>query len=515
VFEVRPECFESRALISFRSGGFVLRYLSRSLFAALLLFGITTAVASSQAVEPPSVKAPKGQFALPDTLSPQGHPAPTATPSPSHVSVSGRARAYDFQRLNKVQNASNPDRHSLEFALEPHIDYHIGDTPLNIGYTYGGATGFGFNGPNPITNPHVDNTLPGYPLDMADHELYLQYKDANDTFTAGNMELNYPWIALSDSRVIPEAYQGIDGTVRLTSWLDASATRVTRFEARNSSNFESNTLLTAPYPGTSSLFKGSGHETPGTLRIEANFHPSARFVLSAENDQFYNIANLAYAEAKYGIDPYSKVNPYLAVQYVAEGSLGQNQVGRVANHTIGAQLGLNLAKGLTVIASSDVSPVEYAYVRAKSLSSAESKYFVGGGGTGDGKSIGGGIYKIAYGGIASPYTDSLGTDPLYTTMITQGMADRRSAGEAYKTAFIYTPPNKQWKLLAAEAWWNYSNAIARNLTSEFDVDGTYYFNKVRPGPYHGFFVRVRIAPRQQPTLPYSFEYQRFITEYDF
>jgi len=38
---------------------------------------------------------------------------------------------------------------------------------------------------------------------------------------------------------------------------------------------------------------------------------------------------------------------------------------------------------------------------------------------------------------------------------------------------------------------------------------------VRSGPYKGLFVRVRIAPRNQPTLPYNFEYERFQTEYDF
>jgi hypothetical protein len=473
-----------------------------------------TAAASPQAIEPSSVKTPHGQATLPEIVSGQAHPGPTATPLPGHLAISGRVRGYDFQRINRVTNASNPNRHSTEFAAEPHLDYHIAGTQLNVGYTYAGATGFGFNGPNPIANPKVDNTLPGFPLNMVDHELYLQYKDANNTFTLGNMELNYPWVALSDSRVIPSAFQGLDANVRLTSWFDVNATRVTAFEMRNSSSFEQNTLLTAPYPGASSLYKIPTF-TPGTLRVGFNFHPSARFVLSAENNEFYNIANLAYGEAKYGIEPYSKVNPYVAVQYVAEGSLGTNQIGKVENHTLGAQLGANVVKGLTFAASTDISPVEYAYVRAGSLAKAESQYFVGGGGTSDGRSLGDGLYQIAYGGIASPYTDSLGTDPLYTTMITQGMADRRSAGEAYKAALVYTPPNKQWKLLAAEAWWNYSNEIGHNLTSEFNVDGTYYFNKVRPGPYHGFFVRIRIAPRQQPTLPYGFEYQRFITEYDF
>jgi hypothetical protein len=237
--------------------------------------------------------------------------------------------------------------------------------------------------------------------------------------------------------------------------------------------------------------------------------------VSAENYEFYNIVNLAYTEGKFGLAPTSTYNPYLAVQYVAENSLGQNQIGRVDNHTIGAQLGATLAKGLLFTVSTDIAPWHYAIVDATSASKAEKGYFIGGGGTGDAVAAGPGQYRVAYGGIASPYTDSLGTDPLYTTMITQGMADRRSAGNSYKTGIVYTNPDHQFRLIVAEALFQYSNAISRNLTSEFNADGTYYFNKVRPGPYHGFFVRVRVAPRTIPTLPYNFTYQRYITEYDF
>lgn len=496
----------------------LLRSVVPAIFAALCmpagaLAQATTNLLGIPVTHPSPAPGAKKPAPLPDTFSGQSHPAPTPTPLSGHLSVSGRFRGYDFQRLNRVQNASNPNRHSIEFGVEPHLDYHIADTPLNVGYTYFGATPFGFNGPNPSANGKVDNTLPGFPLNSPMHELYLQYKDSNNFVTIGNQELNYPWTPNSDSRIMPESYQGIDSTFKLLDSLSFSATRIIAFEHRNSSNFESNTLLTAPYAGAS--LDHYHPFTPGTLRLGLNFHPSNRFVLSAEDYQYYNIANLAYAEGKYGLSPYSAANPYLAVQYVAENSLGTNQVGRIDNHTIGAQLGVNVAKGLLFAASTDIAPWEYAYVHASSATAATSKYFVGGGGTGSSEMVGPDLYKVAYGGIASPYTDSLGTDPLYTTQITQGMADRRSAGNSYKAALVYTTPNKQLKLIADEAWFQYSNDIARNLTSEFNVDGTYYFNKVRPGPYKGFFVRVRIAPRTQPTLPYNFEYQRFITEYDF
>jgi hypothetical protein len=463
--------------------------------------------------------APSGltakRYTLPDVFNNQAHPGPAATAAPGRLLVNGKVRGYDFQRLNREQSAAAPNRHALEFAVEPHLDYRIGDTPLNIGYTYAGATGFGFNGPNPIKNGNVDNTLPGFPINSPIHEAYVQYRDANNTVTVGDQELNYAWTPLSDSRVIPSSYQGLDSSFKLTKTLAFGLTRIVRFEQRNSSNFEDNTLLTAPYPQTSSLIAKSGTETPGTLRVGLTYKPSSRVSILAENYEMYNIANLAYAEGKFALGATSVANPYLAIQYVAENSLGQNQIGRIKDHTIGGQLGANVAKGLLLTGSFDVSPWHYAIVHSASMLTATKGYFVGSGGTGTVAPAGDGTYRVAYGGIASPYTDSLGTDPLYTTMITQGMADRRSAGNAYKTALVYTTPDKQLKLIAAEAWFQYSNDIARNLTSEFNIDGTYYFNKVRSGPYKGFFVRVRIAPRTQPTTPYNFEYQRFITEYDF
>lgn len=496
--------------------------LSRALAPAVLLFAALTGVARAQATTnslgisvayPTAHAGVKKPLPLPDTFSAQSHPAPTPTPKPNHLDFFGRFRTLSFQRLNHVQNAGNPNRHDIEFGIQPHFDYRIGNTPLNVGYTYYGSTPFGFEGPNPIANPHIDNTVPGFPLDQPVHELYVQYKDARNFVTLGNQELNYPWSPNSDSRMVPASYQGLDSTFKVLPSLSFSLTRILRFEQRNSSNFEPNTLLTAPYPQTS--LDAFHPYTPGTLRVGLNFHPVNRFDLSAENYQFYDIANLTYAEAKYGIDPYAAANPYVAAQYVAEGSLGANQIGQVSNHTIGVQLGANVSKGLLLAVSTDIAPWQYAYVNASSAPKAQAGYFVGGGGTGDAVKVGPNLYKVAYGGLASPYTDSLGTDPLYTTQITQGMADRRSAGNSYKLALVYTPPNKQFKLIADEGWFQYSNDIARNLTSEFNVDGTYFFNKVRSGPYKGLSVRVRIAPRNQPTLPYNFEYQRFITEYTF
>jgi hypothetical protein len=461
----------------------VIARILRALVPGVLFLGFlgSAALAQSttqQGLTPLATPSPAAKkYTLPDTFSNQSHPAPTATPKPGSLTVTGKVRGYYFVRLNAVQNASNPNRHSLEFAGLPHFDYHIGDTPINLGYTYGGATAFGANGADAIANPHVDNTLPGFNLNSPIHEAYVQYKTKYDMVMVGDQELNYAWSPNSDSRVIPASYQGFDSSFQISDGFNIGVTRIIRFQQRNSS-LDNISLL-------------------------------------AENYSFYNIASLTYAEGKFGLAPSSTYNPYLAVQYVDETSLGKNQIGRIDNNTIGAQLGAIVTKGLLFTVSTDIAPWHYAIVTAPTLAAAEKGIFIPGGGTGAAVAAGPGQFRVAYGGIASPYTDSLGTDPLYTTMITQGMADRRSAGNSYKAAFVYTNPTHQLRLIAGEGLFQYSNAISRNLTSEFNADGTYFFNKVRPGPYKGFFVRVRLAPRTIPTLPYNFTYERFITEYDF
>jgi hypothetical protein len=497
----------------------------------------TTPSQQQQGVPPSSSTSKLGTISKlpkspPDSYSPQSHPAPTPTPGPGQLLVSGRLRGYQFNRINTPLTGQN-NRRAYEFDASPHFDYRIGDTPLSIGYTYSGATGFGLNGPAPIkNNTHVDNTLPGYPLNQEAAELYLQYHDPTAYISIGNQVLNYAWTPNSDSRITPVSYQALDTSFNITSKISISATRIVRWEMRNASTFSDNNLLDAPYAEASQLNYAHGGvnygafpgTTPGVLRIAANYHPSARFVLNVENYQFYDMSNLTYVEGRYAIDPYSPANPYIAAQFVNEQNTGgtasgspvvtaKDQAGIIDNETTGFQIGATVLKGLQVIASSDYMPWKYAYTTNPG---AFFGYNAVGTAPVVGKNASGqSIYYVPYGGLASPYTDSLATDPLYTTQITQGMADKRAAGESYKAALIYTIPSKQLRLIASEGWYNYTNQVAIDKQSEFNVDGTYYFNKVRPGPYKGFFVRIRIAPRETPTLPYNFEYQRFQTEYDF
>ena len=137
-----------------------------------------------------------------------------------------------------------------------------------------------------------------------------------------------------------------------------------------------------------------------------------------------------------------------------------------------------------------------------------------------------GTTQIYYGGWASPYTDSYSTDPLFTTSVTQGMADRRAPGTSWKVALTFTTTNKRLVFMATDAWYDYGNALVPQKTSIWTLDGKYYLSPVEKAPYHGLFLRYRFAERTQSNTYFPigstylggsplFEYNRAQLEYDF
>jgi hypothetical protein len=147
---------------------------------------------------------------------------------------------------------------------------------------------------------------------------------------------------------------------------------------------------------------------------------------------------------------------------------------------------------------------------------------------------GNGTYSLVYGGFASPYTYSYATDPLFTTSLTQGMADRGAPGSSEKLMLTYTSTNKRLVLSVSQAYYDYgiSTAVANfpDTTMETNGDAMYYMNPVGRGPYHGLLLRYRYGVRTDDhssamnypgtfgpyygSLPY-FVYNRAQLEYDF
>ncbi len=480
--------------------------------------------------------------------------APKATPQPTdRVKLGATLRAFYFTRSNACcypkrsstmpadpRGGANQNAAAFNLGGKIHAEYLLGNTPLSLGATYFGAESFGANdsrrndpsagytpGFDPCLgkaagfNPCVDNTLPGFALSSLG-EMYLQYKTKWITAQIGKESINTPWANPSDSRIVPVTFQGATLAINFAPGWTAMAMRMARWKNRTSSSFDANSLLCnqAPTPANfpAAACKqpqaGPGTPTSGFLLLGLSRKFSPYLTASAYNYEFYDLANMTHIEAKYNYSPKSPLNPYVAGQYIAESDTGRAIVGAIHNHTLGAQLGASFSKNIDAALSYNSAPL-VTYVTA----SPASIFLPVGGTPATGASVPGapaGTKFLYGGGVASPYTDSYATDPLYTTSITQGMADRRSAGSAIKLAVTAYTNDRHVRGILSRAIYDYSTPAGTSKAAETNVDLTYFLNKIDPKkPYSGLSLRHRLAIRDQTQSPFTFIYNRTQLEYSF
>ncbi|MDQ6932699.1 MAG: OprD family porin [Candidatus Eremiobacteraeota bacterium] len=479
---------------------------------------------------------------------------PKATPKAiDRVKLNSTLRAFYFTRSNACcypkrsstmpadpRGGATQNAAAFNLGGKIHAEYSLPNSPLTLGATYFGAEPFGANdnrrndpsaayapGFDPCAgkaagfNSCVDNTLPGFELSSLG-EMYLQYKTKWITAQIGKESINTPWANPSDSRIVPVTFQGATLSINFAPGWTASAMRMARWKNRTSSSFDANSLLCnqaptpANFPGPACKRPDAGPGTPtsGFLLLGLSRKFSPYLTASVYNYEFYDVANMTHIEAKYSYSPKSPLNPYLAGQYIAESDAGRAIVGAIHNHTIGAQLGASFSKEVDVALSFDSSPI-VTYVTA----TPASVFLPVGGTPATGAPVPGapaGTNYLYGGGIASPYTDSYATDPLYTTSITQGMADRRSAGSALKLAATAYTSNRHFRGIVSRATYNYSTPAGTSKAAETNLDVTYFFDKVDPKkPYSGLSLRHRLAIRDQTQSPFTFMYNRTQLEYSF
>ncbi len=479
---------------------------------AVVLATVAAFASAAQAQTPQTPAVPQ------PTTSPISSGPPAPRPSPG-FSYSGTLRAYYFVRQNANQalkNAktgvvtSNPNRTAFAPGGTLHAEYHFGDSPLRIGASYAASDPFDLLGPNPQKNSKIDNTLPGFPLSTFD-EAYANYHTSALDATVGDRVFNFIWMPASDSRIKPASFQGIDINGKIIPQVTIGVSRIVAYEARTDSAFHRGTLLTSLPAGASGIKIA---DTSGALHAYLNV-AAGPLGAHLENYSFYDIANLQYADVAYKLFRQTKYAPFIAAQYVSEHQTGRAVLGTIANNTIGVQVGASANKQISFTFGFDTSPARYADRAALTAAAAGKGVFLPSGGTTSSALVSPGVYRVAYGGLASPYTDSYTSDPLYTTSISQGMVERRSTGTAFKLAATYLSTNKRLKAIASEAYYQYDNQLAQNRTFEDDVDVQYFLNPVRAGLYKGLSIRQRFANRAQPTVPNNFKYSRTQLEYDF
>jgi hypothetical protein len=456
-------------------------------------------------------------------------PQPLPSPTPHGFNWTAQIRAYDFQRFNKAQSAANPNRTAFNAAAILHADYTFAGTDLSVGATYEGADPFGVNPPGTAktaqANGRIDNSLPGFQLSTLT-EAYVRYNTGASLITVGDQVLNDPWL-YTDTRIKPAAYRGLTSEFALSSAWTAGFSRITETEFRTDNNFGAQTLLTTvsaggqnPPPGFPAHAGQGG--TDGFYRFDVGYHPDSQLSGTLDNFQFIDLAQMYYGQLHYNLLPSSvknPVNPFIEVQGVQENQEGKALAGIINNQTLGLRVGATVAKGLVLTIAGDDAPWHYQTVSAASAAAAEAPYFVSVATNKPGivQSLGGGLFRVAYGGIASPYTDNYSTDPLYTTSLTQGVVDNRAAGVSYKAQLTYTGFHRQLVAYFSDAEYNYSNLISEDKTAEYDADATYYFRRVPTNlaAYHGFAIRERYGSRSQQTAPFDFKYLRTQVYYTF
>jgi hypothetical protein len=506
-----------------------------------------------------------------------GAAAPTPTPNP--FSYNGFLRSYYFTRQNATgypgtNDGKQVNQASWNSAIDLHADYHFAGGGWYVGGTYLGAEPF--DGPCSVAANHVktgprsvfdcvtqkppntnpDDTLPGYALSTFP-EAYVGYHAYDIDFKLGDQIFNSPWANPSDSRLKPVAYQGFDFDVGLPHGWSFEEAEMFQFQNRTSNTFTSNTLLTSYPAGSPGMApnivagNGGGVSTNGFFYARLGLAPDAQPY--SANAYFYavlQLMNIYWFDGKYAFNQ-SAWKPYVALQGGIESSVPPAYIGKIKSSVMGVQLGATPYNGtngnVLVTANFDAIPwqtdtLSNAYLGSidwgcndttfqfapKTFSGKPNRtlpYFLP---SNAGQCLTtGSNTSVYYGGWASPYTDSYATDPLFTTMISQGMADRRSPGTSFKLAGTYTSANKKWTFIAAMAWYNYGNAAVAQSTNEWNLDGSYKFSSVKPGlPYRGLMLRYRYAQRTQSNAFFAntsgylgglplFKYNRAQLEYDF
>jgi hypothetical protein len=488
------------------------------------------ALASAETTGPPIIKQSVAQA--------------TPTPSPGPLTFRGYYRGYYFTRQNASNNpccqfnfspgakynSNAVNQATFNQGVQLHADYHFQDSAFYIGGGYFYANPM--DGPCVVPanhlkgavcvsqappNTNADDTLPGFTISTFD-EAYLGYAGYGVAAKIGSQIINTPWANPDLSRLKADAFQGADFAYTLPSGLNFDAMDMIAFEARGASTFSQQTLLTGYPAGGGGLPAniiapgGRGITTPGFFMFKTGYvAPPAAGTNPYQVDGYLynvqNIVNMYWGDGKYTFGSVP-LKPWVEMQGGWESNTGSSVIGKIQSSLVGLRLGVNVTKNVVFTAALDTLPWHDDQIYLpKGVTCNNSDYQITATSTlayflplNAGQCFtnsSSGRTSIYYGGWASPYTDNWATDPIFTTQMIQGMADRRSPGTSYKIAATFTSNNKRLIFLASDAWYNYGNALAPETTNEWDLDGTYRFSKAPPtgGYYRGLVLRQRIGVR--------------------
>lgn len=279
-------------------------------------------------------------------------------------------------------------------------------------------------------------------------QAYVEYQ-FSDIVQAdiGRIALNSPWMnSANPSTTAYITYQG--GVVNVQPFSSLLLTGIAINDMGNPAGFHPYTLYDSSfgYPIETTAV------TSGAIVLGAQWSPTASYNLNLWGYQFYDYADMFYLDNKYTWTISSDFNIALAGQFAIEAGQGDNVLnnpqftpypyGSIGSNLLGVQFALNYGIwGLTL---------------------------------GFDSVFGAGSY--GNGGLVSPYTYQVVSDPLYTTAQFGGMIEKASAGNAYKIAPSLTLLDKNLTIIPQYAY--YATSAVPD-SQEFDLTAQYSIPQIR------------------------------------
>jgi hypothetical protein len=335
----------------------------------------------------------------------------------------------------------------------------------NIFAQTGVVAGFSFGGNLAIVNPYFSQQING--TDPATINLFLppnQVVFPNELFTeykipnlfqadAGWLYINTPWVTSYDPLALQQpTYQGVLLNYQMTQNILWTGMALNGFMPVSAIGFSGTTLYNQNYDfGTQTP---TIHNLPstGTIALGMQYGQNLSWKANVWGYQFQDYVDMLYADTKYTL----AINPKTNLTFAAQGAIeGTNFIGNSGTNnfaTSGYGTPQSNMVGLQFGVNYDWLGVLVSY-----------------------NNVFGNPNGYEGGGLVSPYTYQLATDPLYTTGILAGLVEK-SAGSAVKIAPTFTFFSNSLTISPSyEQFWTnpYPN------TTEWDLNLTYNLPQVK------------------------------------
>lgn len=279
-----------------------------------------------------------------------------------------------------------------------------------------------------------------------------EYKDAFE-ITGGNILLTTPWVNSISS--FPGAtyanqnntFQGLTANLQVMPNLLLTGFRVFSYLQFPDNGFSSTTLYNTMGGPLQNMGSTS---TPGATGAGATWNPSSNYTLNAWFYQFYDYADMWYADNNYHLPLSTATSFDFGVQALTQNANGSSipantlapssstqNLGGVNGNAVGMKFAVNVGHNTVTLAYNNVFGANGSYLN---------------------------------GGIVTPYTFGLETDPLYTTPALNSIAELGS-GSAYliKDSMSFLDNSLKASLAFSQFFVNQVYATQANQITEYDA----------------------------------------------